>query len=383
MKIERLSRIDFATGSGLPRAAWDEWDQPIGGRRWAKGRTSRLVLPRTAGVENQLLLLTADPYLVPPILNHQTLRIRVNGRTMRFERLQRRTVIACRVDPSVLDGHDEMVLEFEHPDVVQPNMVSDSTDTRGYSVAFVELLVTRFVPPPSRRTAPVAGIAPAFLPHVDELSTAELMKQFLSIGDNCEFGMAQRHAGAEPMDLLRFMAARMDGLLHGLETAFEGIADLHGLRYEVFGEDGTPEYVLKHRKFNIDAHTTVLEGSIDVDGLLSKEVKRLTVLQRLFHADLTGGQRIFVFKRNDPMKMAEVQPIFTRLRKWGPNVLLWVGLADAAHPPGTVEEVEPGLLRGYVDRFSPYDKAGGQPTPAWMDVCRKAYSLFRETRVTA
>ena len=32
----------------------------------------------------------------------------------------------------------------------------------------------------------------------------EMLLEFESLGDNCEFGLVQRHFGAEPISLLRF-----------------------------------------------------------------------------------------------------------------------------------------------------------------------------------
>jgi hypothetical protein len=49
--------------------------------------------------------------------------------------------------------------------------------------------------------------------------------------------------------------------------------------------------------------------------------------------------------------------------------------ADAAHPSGTVEVVFPGLLRGYIERFAPYENAHDLLLNDWLEVCANAYRL--------
>src|SRR5690348_3255112 len=57
-----------------------------------------------------------------------------------------------------------------------------------------------------------------------------LMLAFESLGDNCEFGLVQRQAGAEPLGLLRFtgiflpIEVRLQKLVAALEHRFEGLA---------------------------------------------------------------------------------------------------------------------------------------------------------------
>lgn len=58
----------------------------------------------------------------------------------------------------------------------------------------------------STRREVVLGAAAATVVHPDPSNdTARgLMLDFCSLGNNCEFGIAQRKSGAEPLDLLRW-----------------------------------------------------------------------------------------------------------------------------------------------------------------------------------
>ena len=52
-------------------------------------------------------------------------------------------------------------------------------------------------------------------------------------------------------------------------------------------------------------------------------------------------------------------------------------LADDAHPPGTVERIEPGLMKGYMDRFAPGEDAHNMSLDCWVTLCRNAVKVFQ------
>lgn len=379
MDLKELTRIDFGPSAGGAHGAISGWDPPHQDRRWARGRRSVIVLPKPDAAGELLLLLTVDPFVFPPILLEQTLRVLVNGRTLRLTRVRQRTSLACRIDPALLEGRDDVELAFEHPDVTQPNMVSASPDQRGYSVAFVNLalLCSAGTPRPPQRPQPAAPLDPETLVPANELSDADLMGQFASLGDNCEFGIAQRYSGANPMDLLRFSGTSIDGLLRGLETGFAGIDELDHMEFDLRPADRGLEYVMRQRGFQMQAHTTIMEGDMPPARLFSREIKKLGLLSRLLMEDMTSARRIFVFKNNHDAGGAYGPQVLERLRRWGPNTLLHVVGSSAHHPPGTVEQAGEGLIRGYIDRFSPYENAQIRPSDVWRDLCRASYDLWR------
>ena len=54
----------------------------------------------------------------------------------------------------------------------------------------------------------------------------ELMLAFESLGENCDFGLVQRHAGAEPLGIYRFSGTNLYQLLSTLNNEFEGVGEL-------------------------------------------------------------------------------------------------------------------------------------------------------------
>lgn len=375
MPYETLLRLDFGDPGGDPDGLLAGWEAPAGGKRWARGRRSRVTLPRPPGGDGVVLAVVVDPYLVPAVLPQQTLRVLANGRTLRLMRPSRRTVVLARIDAATLDLAPSLDVTFEHPDIVQPNMVSSSSDSAGYSIGVLSLALLR--DGPASRPAAARAAAPSPPPPAPEaLDDTQLMMQFASLGDNCEFGMAQRAAGAEPSDLLRFTGTEPPGLLRALEEDFACIADPEYLDFDIHANGTLHEYILHVRRYTLDMHTRVLEGSMPVERLIGREIKKLSLLHRLFLEDLGAGHRIFVYKRNDGIDAVFIGALHRALQRHGRNALMAVSLSDAAHPPGTVEPVADGLYRGYIDRLSRYDNAASPPSPVWLDLCRRCYGMW-------
>ncbi|MGD0107002.1 MAG: hypothetical protein ABSC06_23630 [Rhodopila sp.] len=91
---------------------------------------------------------------------------------------------------------------------------------------------------------------------VARLDDADLVLQFESIGDNCELGLVQRQAGAEPLGLLRFAGAPLRNLLRGLNARFANIADPGHIR--ISPENG--EFMVKLTKYDFTFHSQVRIG---------------------------------------------------------------------------------------------------------------------------
>ncbi len=375
--LKELFSLDLGAAT-LPEGVATDWAAPVAGCRWAVGRRSMLDLPCPQVDADLVLVLTVDPFCCAA-LPRQVLRVLVNGVTVRLAQFGVRSVIACIVPRTLTTGRERLQIRFEHPDVIQPNMVSESADSRAYSVGFVGLELASWQEGAEGVEAVLSPVQPRALPPVEALSDEQLLQQFASIGDNCEFGMAQRYAKAEPLDLLRFAAMPFEHLAAGLGNGFEAIERLEELQFTIYEAGGRREYVLHQRRYELQSHTSVEEGQMSTIRLLgASERRKLDVLGRLFRADLAQAQRIFVFKRNDVRSAAYAMPLFQRLRQWGANTLLHVVQGENGHPPGHVEVLADGFLRGYIDRFSGYDNAAVQPSPAWIDLCRNSYAIRQE-----
>ena len=212
------------------------------------------------------------------------------------------------------------------------------------------------------------------------LADAALLGRFQSLGDNCEFGLVQRRLGADPLQLLRFAGINLRNLLLGLNSEFAGLDDAGRLSLRLSGEPGEREFILLHDRYGLNSHTFVHEHTGEAESVLARSRQKLSLQRRMFLEDLEDAEKILVLKRNDPLALAEVLPVWSCLHGYGDNTLLYVVVADADHLPGTVERRAPGLLCGFIDRFAPYEDAHNLFDECWLSICRNAHALWAEER---
>lgn len=220
----------------------------------------------------------------------------------------------------------------------------------------------------------------------EELTLAKLLMNLESLGDNCEFGLVQRQAGAEPLGLLRFASphvpieVRLRTVVDALERQFSGLGSLDTVHLKLEGKPERREFLVHESAYQLLHHTFVHEGEVDPEEFRGKEARRLVFLRDKLLADLAAGEKLWVWKSNLPLSYDDIRPLLDVLRRLGPNSLLWVVLADPEHPPGTVERVEDDLLKGYVDRFAPYDDAPNISFESWYAVSRAAYAFWNNPK---
>ncbi len=211
----------------------------------------------------------------------------------------------------------------------------------------------------------------------------EVMRSFEALGDNCEFGLVQRQAGVEPLGLLRFagfhipIEQRLARLIAALDARFEGLGTLPTVRVEAAGAEGRREFLVFESAWSLMYHTFQMEGQVDPDALRVQEAHKLHSLPRTLMTYLANAYKTWVWKSNLRLDEPEVERLAARLRAFGPNLLLWVEEADEAHPAGSVETRGKGLIKGYVDRFAPYDNATAISHEPWFRMCDEAYRLTR------
>jgi hypothetical protein len=197
------------------------------------------------------------------------------------------------------------------------------------------------------------------------------LSAFESLGEDCEFGLMQRHYLVEPpLSLFRWGGAPVDSLIQGLDSGFDGIAEPDSTDLVWDGK----EYFL--RTPFVTMHTQCLVQQ-DVAG--QAEVLRcgratLRILRRKLLKDIADAKRIFVFKSLNPgFGEVEMHRLHTALRRIGPACLLCVNLARPGQPVGRTQRVADRLYAGYVDRFvipnGPFDQ--------WLTICGETLALHR------
>ena len=251
-------------------------------------------------------------------------------------------------------------------------------ETPGRWVVDVDTVTRRFSEISQRLALRAAGTERASMPqyrHADGKPIDELMLAFESLGDNCEFGLVQRHAGVEPLGLLRFAGMSLGNLVAALGRRFEGLGNVATVTVYPTGDVGHREFMVHETSLDTRYHTFISEHEIDAEELRAREAKRLGFLRRKLLDDLAAGEKIWVWREWAMTDAARLQPLLDVLRSLGPNVLLWVVAADDGHPPGTVERLDRYFIKGYVERLAPYENAADIRPFSWFEVCENAFKL--------
>jgi len=214
-------------------------------------------------------------------------------------------------------------------------------------------------------------------PRRDMASTVE---RFASLGVNCEFGLVQRWCGIEPLGLLRFGLAPLEGLITALNTSFAGIDEV-GLFETTLGWGD--EYVIEHALYGFEFHTGIRKGMPDTAGLVRKFVNdRFPLLTRMLREDLATGDKLLVFRAEEAGRDAEASRLLAAIRGRGrgPATLLWVTKANDPAQVGTVRRMGDGLLVGYLDRLASLRDARALSFEPWLAVCTAAAALWQDAR---
>jgi hypothetical protein len=197
---------------------------------------------------------------------------------------------------------------------------------------------------------------------------------FENLGDNCEFGIAQRCAGIEPLGLFRFSGtAHLPAITAAIESGLEKFGEPGDV--ELFGDKDS--HISVHiRSANTIYATPIRWSGADAEAVLRKETTKIGLLKRKFIEDLEDGNKIFVRKglRDKP---EQIRALSDALRNYGPNTLLWVTEADAEHPNGTVEHMYEGVIAGRIEKFAPPEAVPHLVFEDWAALCQNCLMLIR------
>lgn len=392
--------INFGGGGNSLGYLGGGWARAEENFTWAIGQESHLLLPLGQEPHEFVLMISVIPFVHPPALRTQRLIVSIDETTIGMTSLSRPTALAWRIPVGLIRRAERTLVTFWHPDAARPKDLSAADDDRDLAFSVSEVKVFHLpaamaadhpVPPglslgglPSPGFGTHPGIdLKEWVTRRTSLTLPELAASFESIGDNCEFGLVQRHCDTEPLGLLRFSGSFSNDVVRGIEQEFEGIGEPEDITPTLEGDDDKREFMIRERKYGLVYHTFVYEGERTTELMRQQEATRLKFLRRKFVEELDAGEKIFVFKRATPVPESEILPLFLALNRRRPNTLLWVVPEEPGRPSGTVEVLMTGLLKGYIDRFAPGDNAHDFSFEAWVRICVHAFLLNRLMRTPA
>lgn len=354
-----LAEYSFRAGGTGTSLLRDGWSKPEAEFCWSVGLESHIDLP--VPTEEREVDLAITLRLVP-FKNSQRISVDVEGVELVSTLAERRLQLACRVPARLLAGRHHVRVTLHQPDASRPSGHGSSGDERALGLGLVGLRLTRLPVEP-------AG-----------LDDRSVLRNFESLGDNCEFGFVMQHRHVFGGGLLRFNIMPTDQLLRGLASQFDGFPDRSLMRLERHNtRAGGHEYVVYEDGYGFAGHTTITLplDELGQARLLDQEHTRLSFLKRVLLEELENGETIFVFKRNAAPSEAEVMALWLGIRGLGRCSLLWVVPEAPGRPGGTVNLLAEGLYKGYIDQFAPYANAEDFSASCWMTICRRALHLSR------
>ena len=363
------------------------WSDPERGFTWSTGAESCFLLPVDAALPGDgtlVLELDLTPFDPPRSHPGQRLSVRAGGALLAEERIIHVGKVAYVLPRSAWPAARELVVTLHTPDFGRPSAFGLGTDERAlaFMLRSAALWHRGTAPPVPGRLLPPLALPPtrasdvldgAFR-HSMGLAPSELLEGFESLGHNCEFGMAQRHFGIDPLGLLRFAGITLADLLDGLDSGFAGLGEAAQLEILLEGEPRR-EFMVRDTRHNLLLHTMRYPDETEAAPVHAEALRSLRFLNRMFAERLENGGKLFVFQRGGQLLPSQARPLLDRLQFKGPNALLFI-TEGHDHPPGTVEELDYGFFRGWTDRVAPAGDVGNCNLFVWLSVCANARRLW-------
>ena len=196
--------------------------------------------------------------------------------------------------------------------------------------------------------------------------------RFESLGEDCEFGFVQRDFGLEPLGLLRFAGGDEKKLLRMLKERLNGVGD--PLYTKLI--DRETEYFTSDTRFGLYSHTFVAPYSVEHDAFLSEQCKRLGFLKRKLLRDLEAAEKVFVVTAHKFPSDESALELYAALNEYGPNRLLYVRAGVPGVEAGTIQQVNDGLVFGYLDTWGQENSVWNIAHETWHKICQSTLEVF-------
>ncbi len=210
------------------------------------------------------------------------------------------------------------------------------------------------------------------------LTDYKVCMAFESLGENCEFGLVQRHFGAEPLGLLRFSGVAVHHLIDALDHDFEGVGRPD--QTEVHLNTHGTEYFSVDARYGFSSHSMVFAEDATPAEAAARIERRARFLRQKMLEDLRSAPKIYVYQSGDDPPRADMSSLLAALRRHGPNRLLWVKPNPDAALHGAVTLLEDRLMLGHLDRPGKVGEDWAPSHTVWMRLLRRALKLSDRER---
>jgi hypothetical protein len=204
-----------------------------------------------------------------------------------------------------------------------------------------------------------------------------------SLGDNCELGFVLRNLGCEAGSLFRWTRIKPRQLLSLLRANFERIYEFPNLQPlkndTVLDTAYGVGWHSEMKSAPADGQQVFLFDETKRRKIYREEARKIRHLHAKFVARTQLGGVLFVIKANEGIGDETIEDIFEAVSDVAAGARFALLEVQGSSDPvlgGTVIQRHPGLLRGYVSEFAPYDDATPRDMNAWTSVLDAALQLF-------
>jgi hypothetical protein len=207
----------------------------------------------------------------------------------------------------------------------------------------------------------------------------QILMQFESLGENCEFGLVQRHFGVEPLGLLRWVSLAPEALCLALEERFIGLDDPEDLEIKLIGA----EYHTYGSRYHMRMHTHMVQSEYkgSPTQLQAQLFRRLQYLKDKLLDDLSLAEKILVWQSGVGSCLSDevVIRMHRAVLNYGNNILLVVRRHNDQSAAPLIEQMGHGLLVGKLQQVDKLKARDGKvrvssPFDGWLTLCRNALS---------
>ena len=170
-------------------------------------------------------------------------------------------------------------------------------------------------------------------------------------------------------------------MVRGLDDGFAGFAAAEPI--EVALDPASREYVVRDRSYGFEWHSWVHEGQADPASLGRQWRGRLPFLARkLLEVIEDDAKLLVVTDEAAPTEPGQIARLQAALARHGAPTLLWVGVADAAHPAGSVLWAGERLFRAWIRRLTPRMLAINAEMAEWAMIVPLAHAMWQRGQVS-
>lgn len=211
-------------------------------------------------------------------------------------------------------------------------------------------------------------------PGAEEEGHKHILLRFVSMGEDCEFGLMQRHYGLEPLGLLRWASVKPEKLAALLDDGISAIGVPANTRLTISESQGV--YYLAMPQYDLAFNTMFKAHTVDEAVFIVEQNKRTKFLARQIVDQFEDGEKIFVFKQNGHVNKSAAIDLWTAIQKYGDSKLLYVAEAADDKDIGSIDVINPRLMIGALRGLGAGAEGWKIPYDAWLRICEKAAEGF-------